>query len=142
MDTNQKGDIGLAKVIADIVSKGYFCYLPMSQHLPIDLIITSREGETKRVQVKYAAAKNSVIRVKLYTTTCDGSASYANVTDKNQIDIFAVYCPDIEKVIYVDTKRLLGHTKEFSISFGKGNIKSNRLEDFLSLSIMFNAKLV
>lgn len=137
MDTNQKGDIGLAKVIADATGKGYLCFVPLSPHTAIDLILVSKEGGNRRIQVKYSSMVGGAINVRMQTTTCDGKRTYQNTTDKSLIDLFAVYCPELDKVLYLDTSKIDPSYKIFSIQTEKGNIRSHRVEDYLDLDIIF-----
>ena len=51
--TKNKGDIGVAQIIADLMKNGIQVCLPISEHLPFDLIAISPDGHfLKRVQVK------------------------------------------------------------------------------------------
>ncbi|MFC1480602.1 group I intron-associated PD-(D/E)XK endonuclease, partial [Candidatus Omnitrophota bacterium] len=36
--TKSKADLGLAKVIADLIQKGYVPCIPLSEHQPYDLL--------------------------------------------------------------------------------------------------------
>jgi len=42
--TKDKGDIGLTQIIADLTEKDVKIALPLSEHLPFDLIAISPEG--------------------------------------------------------------------------------------------------
>ena len=53
--TKNKGDLAVAKTIADLTEKGYDIFLPLSEHLPIDLI-AHKSGEIYRIQVKHRAS--------------------------------------------------------------------------------------
>jgi PD-(D/E)XK nuclease superfamily protein len=47
-----KGDLGVAKVRADLLSKGFTVLFPVTEHAPIDLVAFAA-GEFHRLQVKY-----------------------------------------------------------------------------------------
>ena len=45
MNVNEKGNIGLIKVIADLYSKGYHCFTPFDDHCAVDLIALDKNGK-------------------------------------------------------------------------------------------------
>ena len=52
MTTNDKGNIGLAKVITDLTVKGYQVFLPLSDTSIIDLIISNKDLILKKITNK------------------------------------------------------------------------------------------
>jgi hypothetical protein len=46
--TKTKGDKGMGFVIADLLSKGIQVALPISEHLPFDLIAMNTDGQLKK----------------------------------------------------------------------------------------------
>ena len=63
--TKDKGDIGLGFVIADLFSHGIQVALPISEHLPFDLIAISEHRKLARVSVKYRTATGSCLALNL-----------------------------------------------------------------------------
>ena len=61
MNTTAKGQIGLAKVMSDLVSKGFCVFLPLADVNEIDLICMNEKGELKKLQIKYKKKKNGLI---------------------------------------------------------------------------------
>jgi hypothetical protein len=55
--TKDKGDLGVAKVHADLVGKGFTVLFPATEHAPFDLVAYAA-GEFHRLQVKYRSAKS------------------------------------------------------------------------------------
>ena len=53
--TKDKGDEGLGQVIGDLMSNGVQVAIPLSEHLPFDLIAIGDGGAMRRVQVRYRA---------------------------------------------------------------------------------------
>jgi len=53
--TKDKGDVGLTRVMADLVAHDIQVALPISEHLPFDLIAIHPTGDLRRVSVKYRA---------------------------------------------------------------------------------------
>jgi len=51
--TKDKGDEGLGQVIADLMTHGVRVAVPLSEHLPFDLIAIGEDGAMRRVQVRY-----------------------------------------------------------------------------------------
>lgn len=62
--TKDKGDCGLAHVIADLFDAGIQVALPISEHLPFDCIAI-HNGSLSRVSVKYRTEENGAVRVRL-----------------------------------------------------------------------------
>ena len=89
-DTNTKGDIALAKVIADLIGKHYEVYLPINDHPKADLLCL--QETVWRLQVKYAS--NGIVRN--YSMTRKGKYTY----NSNDFDYYAVYLPTVDKVAY------------------------------------------
>ena len=55
--TKDKGDLGVAKVHADLVSKGFTVLFPATEHAAFDLVAYA-DGEFYRLQVKYRSARS------------------------------------------------------------------------------------
>ena len=112
--TKEKGDIGVACVIADLTKRGLDVAIPLSEHLPFDLIAISSARKMRRIQVKYRSIEGSVIRVKLANCASNSRGFYYKPIDRETIDAFAIYCPESEEIYYVpigDVKAV----KEFSL---------------------------
>lgn len=105
--TKFKADIGLAKVIADLVSRGWIPCIPLSEHQTFDLVAVSQKGKLVRVQAKYASLKeNGVIDVKCRTSWADKNGNHERRYRTNDFDYYAIYCPEKDKVLYI---RNTGH---------------------------------
>lgn len=98
--TKSKGDIGLTAVIADLTKKGFQVCLPISEHLPFDLIAVDEKGKLARVQVKYIKLSNGVIEIPLRSVYSNGKGSYAVKHDFESFDGYACYCPDVDTIYY------------------------------------------
>ncbi len=96
--TKTKGDIGLTKVIADLTEKGYSLSLPISEHLPYDLIAEDEGGTLLKIQVKYRA--NGSISNKTVHINSKGEQVIKKyrITDFNY---YAIYLPDINECVYI-----------------------------------------
>jgi hypothetical protein len=100
--TKFKADIGLAKVIADLVGKGCTPCIPLSEHQRYDLIAVLQSGKSVRLQVKYASLKkNGIVDVKFRTSWADKKGIHTRRYKKGDFDYYAIYCPEKEKVLYI-----------------------------------------
>lgn len=99
--TKDKGDLGVAKVFADLVSKGAVVLFPATEHAPFDLV-AYLDGKFRRVQVKYRAAKKGVVKLQLLNTWSDRNGCHKRPLDSDSIDVLAIYCPQTDACYYVD----------------------------------------
>lgn len=104
MTTNKKGDIGLVKVMSDLVTKDYFIFSPISDTTCVDLIAANATMDLKRIQVKYCSLING--RMSISTSTVVNGKRVP--VDLNKVDIWALYCPDNDDVYYIPIKLLNG----------------------------------
>ena len=99
MNVNEKGNIGLIKVIADLYSKGYHCFTPFDDHSPVDLISMSADGIVKRLQVKYRSLN---VKRNQYELSARSVVNGKTIPiDRTLIDGWAVYLADEDVIIYV-----------------------------------------
>jgi hypothetical protein len=106
--TKDKGDLGVAKVFADLVEKGFGLLFPATEHAPFDLVAYDEAGRFIRVQVKYRSARRGVIMVEFNSTWSDRHGVHKRPMDKASVDVVAVYCPDVDKCFYVDPSHFGG----------------------------------
>lgn len=100
-----KGDLGVAKAIADLTEQGFMILLPMTEHAPFDLV-AYRDGACHRVQVKYRAAVDGVLKVQFVSTWADRNGTHKRPVDKSEIDVICIYCPDTNECYYVSPHEL------------------------------------
>lgn len=99
--TKNKGDLGVAQAIADLVEKGWGILLPMTEHAAFDLV-AFRDETFLRVQVKYRSAVQGVVFAPFKTCWADRHGVHTQPIDRSSIDVFCVYCPDTRACYYVD----------------------------------------
>lgn len=114
--TKDKGDIGLGFVIADLISHGIQVALPMSEHLPFDLIAISEKNELVRLSVKYRAARKEALSLTFRSSWSDKHGVHIRHHDKNKYDAMAIYCPDTGECYYV---RNIEVGDDFCLRLGK-----------------------
>ena len=120
MNVNEKGNIGLIKVIADLYSKGFYCFTPFDDHNPVDLISMDKNGNTKRLQIKYRSLDKKKNRYELSAKSVVNGKRVP--IDRELIDGWAVYLADEDQVIYLPK----------SVMDGKGvhYIKPNTYQEY------------
>ncbi len=96
--TKEKGDIAVAKVIGDMAGRGWKIMLPVSEHLPFDLV-AYKNKRFLRVQVKYSAGDKP--RLDIRQRWSDSKGSYSKYSSKSEVDIYVVYNPDRNRCYYV-----------------------------------------
>ena len=102
--TKQKGDLGVLKAQVDLFEQGFAILAPMTEHSPFDLV-AYRDGEFKRIQVKYRKLdKSGRMDIKFSTCWADRHGTHTVPIDKNEVDLYCVYCPDTDECYYLDPK--------------------------------------
>lgn len=105
MNSNDKGNLGYAMVIADIMKKGFFVFTPIADTTCVDMVIGNDKMELKRVQVKYRTkSKRGVLEIPIHTVVNGKKIP----VDTSKLDLWAIYCPDTDIVYYFPTKLVSG----------------------------------
>lgn len=142
--TKDKGDLGLISVIKDLELKNIKTCLPISEHLPFDLIAVNENGKLLRISVKYKKLKNNTINIPLRAVYSNTKGSFAKTIDMTLIDYIAVYCPDLDKCFYIGVKKLLNKNSSFVLrpqKFIKINDKRiNVAEDYVDIHFKENCQ--
>lgn len=90
--TKTKGDLGVAKAIADMVDKGWRVLLPLSEHEAYDFV--AYDGERfLRVQAKYRAAVDGCVMFPLSTCWADRHGVHQVPIDRTAIELVSLFCP-------------------------------------------------
>jgi hypothetical protein len=101
--TKEKGDKGVGFVIADLLSKNIHVCIPISEHLPFDLIGLKEDGSLIKISVKYRTlTSRGLINVQFRSIYSDSKGVHIKKTDKSMVDIMAIYCPETNKVYYIN----------------------------------------
>ena len=109
--TKEKGDLGVAKAFADLVSKGYYVFFSNSEHLPFDLV-AYRDGKFLRVSVKYRKSKHGILIVDFKSNWSDKYGNHSIRINKTDIDIMCIYSPDTDTCYYINP---MEHEKSISL---------------------------
>lgn len=125
----------------DLVKKGYIILAPRTEHAPFDLV-AYYEGRFLRVQVKYRAAKNGVIQVPFSTCWADRNGTHTKPIDKDEVDVYCVYCPDTNRCYYIDPRDFDGAMSLRIAPARNGNWRRiNAADDFLEMPERFRKVL-
>jgi hypothetical protein len=106
MNTVQKGDISEAKVLARFIELGYTVLLPWSNAERYDMVIERGEGIFYRIQVKTAKMYDDNAYLEFNVSATNGSSHIRTSYNNEQIDYFAVYCPENGKCYLVDVNEV------------------------------------
>jgi len=111
--SKQKGNLGFSATLKELHKLGYNVFTEIGDNSRIDMIVEV-ESKLIKLQVKYATETNGKVTLKLQKS---GPNGYRYTYTTLDIDIFSVYIPSIDKVIFVPAKLALKNTKAFNIRF-------------------------
>jgi hypothetical protein len=100
VNTIKIGDISEAKVLGRFLELGYTVLLPWSNGERYDMVI-EREGKFLRIQVKTARCESDGSSICFNVSSTNGSTRQRTSYSKDQIDYFAAYCPENDKIYLV-----------------------------------------
>jgi hypothetical protein len=98
MNVNEKGNLGLIKVIGDLYSKGFTVFTPFDDYNPVDCIALDSEGKSFRLQIKYRSPGRGDRYEIAASSVVNGKGVAIN---RNLIDCWAIYLSDIDRVVYM-----------------------------------------
>ncbi len=102
--TKNKGDLGVLKAQVDLFEQGFTVCVPLTEHSPFDLV-AYKNREFRRVQVKYRALNGKgALEVRFSTCWTDRNGVHTVPIDKEEVDLFCVYCPDTDQCYYLDPR--------------------------------------
>ena len=107
--TKEKGDLGVLKAQVDLCEQGFTILNPMTEHAPFDLV-AYKDGVFRRIQIKYRTLDQAgKLDIKFSTCWADRHGTHTAPVDKNEVDVFCVYCPDTDECYYLDPKEFRAH---------------------------------
>lgn len=122
--TKNKGDLGVLKAQVDLHQKGFMILIPQTEHSTFDLVVY-KDSIFKRVQVKYRELNSrGILEVRFRSTYCDTKGIVTSDVDKNEIDVYCVYCPQTDECYYFNPK-LYDKSLSLRIETPKNNQKHN-----------------
>jgi hypothetical protein len=105
--TKEKGDLGVACVIADLMKHGIHAALPMSEHLPYDLIAIAPDGRLSKVSVKFRTMRtDGTVAIPAKSAWADRHGVHTRLHSPGDYDAVALYCPNTGACYYVPAAEL------------------------------------
>jgi hypothetical protein len=101
--TKTKGDLGVLKVAADLAEQDFLILHPLTEHASFDLV-AYKNNKFLRIQVKYRTAVKGLLQISFSTVWSDTHGLHRQSINKNEVDIFAVFCPDTQECYYINPK--------------------------------------
>ena len=99
--TGDKGDIGVAKAIGDLITKGFMVLTPIASTAPFDLV-AYKNNKFLKIQVKYRTInKRGVIEAKLRRSIITNFYVKTRKMLPSECDVLCIYCPDTGKCYYI-----------------------------------------
>jgi hypothetical protein len=93
-----------AAILLELLKRGYSCLVPAGENQRYDLVVDDG-GDFVRIQCKTGRLQNGVISFP----TCSVRTNTRRVIRRDyegEIDLFAVYCPELDKVYLVPARGL------------------------------------
>lgn len=103
--TKTKGDLGVLKAQCALAEQGFSVLIPLTEHAEFDLV-GYKNSHFIRVQVKYRSLdSHGTLQVHFRSTWSDVNGLHTSYTNKNEIDLYCIYCPETDKCYFLDPKR-------------------------------------
>jgi hypothetical protein len=134
MRPTDKGSIGVAAVISSLLSNGYEVFLPFDGASSVDLIVANEQMDLKRVQVKYRKLlSNNTFLIPLQSVV-NGKRVHI---DRNKIDGYAIYCPEVKLVYYVSIRDFVGQSS-LTLSLNTNNPTARLANKYLDPEVFWH----
>ena len=104
LNPTQIGDISEAIVRARFIQKGFVVLMPLNSGLRYDIVV-EKDGIFRRVQIKTGRLLDTGV-VFFNTSSLDPKTRNSQLDYYNDVEWFAVYCPQNEKVYLLDVAEL------------------------------------
>lgn len=115
-----------------MTKRNFHIFLPISEHLPFDLV-AYKDNVFYRIQVKYRKSKNDKISIAFKSVYSNSKGAHVSFYDKNDIDYFAIYCPNTDKCYYLEAKDQSKNITLRISSDGCKNKNSHNADDFVNI---------
>lgn len=115
--TKDKGDLAVLMALADLRRHGVVCCLPISEHLPFDMVAVMPDMTTLvRLQVKYRKTNTvGAIHLPFRSNYYDSKKIYSKHVDLSHLDSYAVYSPETNQLYYIRIDELLKGAKAITL---------------------------
>ena len=96
----EKGDLGVAQTIAELVSQGWRPCVPLSEHQSYDLI-AEKNGKMLRVQVRYTSPRDEILPIKLASCWSDKHGAHVQKRKQEDFEVLAIYKKKKKKCYFI-----------------------------------------
>lgn len=131
--SKQKGNLGFSATLKEIHKLGYNVFTEIGDYSKIDMIV-ELNSKLIKIQVKYATEKNGMVILNLIKS---GPNGYRYTYTTNDVDIFSVYLPNEDKVIFIPAKLACKNKKTMNIRYreskNRQKFKVHYISDFENL---------
>lgn len=126
MHSKQKGNIGFTATVLELQKNMFNVFSEIGDYSRVDLI-AEKNGILKKIQVKYSTGECGSISLNLVKS---GPNGYRYTYDKNDVDWFAIYSPETDKVYWLSFEDVKSIKKTFTLRLipAKNNQKSGTHE--------------
>ena len=139
--SKQKGNLGFSATLKELHKLGYNVFIELGDNSKTDLIVET-DGKLIKFQVKYATENNGIIVIP--SKKCGPNGYRYNYTE-NDIDMFSVYLPNHDKVIFVPSSLVCKNKTGLTIRYSKSKINQTRnvhlIEEFENLNVILKNRL-
>lgn len=115
--TKDKGDLAVVMALADLRRHGIITCLPISEHLPFDMVAVMPDMTTLvRLQVKYRKLNAyGAIDLLFRSNYYDSKKIYSKPIDLSKIDGFAIYNPETNGTYYLSSGAMQNRGKSITL---------------------------
>ncbi|OGT34723.1 MAG: hypothetical protein A2W28_04145 [Gammaproteobacteria bacterium RBG_16_51_14] len=107
--TKDKGDLGVLKAQVDLFEQGFTIMNPLTEHAAFDLVAYKR-GKFHRIQVKYRRLERAgTLAIRFSSRWTDKRGTHIVPVNKEDVDLYCIYCPDTDECYYLDPKQFGSH---------------------------------
>lgn len=106
--TTEKGEVGEAMVIADLIRQGHDVAIPFGHNQPFDLIVVRKEdGRLEKVQVKYRTGNGRTVKAPVRSSSAWVEHRYT----ESEVDWIALVEGRSGQCFYLPSSVWSGHTE-------------------------------
>lgn len=102
MESQRKGDLTEAIVIAELVKRDVPVSTPFGNNERYDLAVESPTGSLLRTQVKTGWFDGETIRVKGHSQHTNSTGNTYKRYDSDDVDCFLAYCHELETMYWIE----------------------------------------
>jgi hypothetical protein len=118
--TKTKGDLGVLKAQCALAEQEFTVLVPLTEHSEFD-VVGYKNGKFIRLQVKYRSMdKHGTIQVHFRSTWSDVNGLHVSQVNKEEIDIYCIYCPDTDKCYFLNPDQF-GHSVALRVNAPRNN---------------------